>query len=225
MSEEFLQLLKENPQFWQEFQHDVTVTARRAVMQTLERGMKNKLRAEIASGKIENQMLRVGMEMRGLTPADFTPPSNKSGKVLENRMFVTLQSRNDVDVDPLLFWNQMLKLYKKMALQGKGCFTLEQRSEGDDKPHGWHIHWDLTLDRPLHMSVFFQQISQNMAKYMLFPRKPDGKIDYSNIDIKVYEPSRHDGYIRGDKMKLKKPKVEKDIRLRDALGIPHIFEY
>lgn len=144
-------------------------------------------------------------------------------KHLDYRLFVTLQSRNDKDVNPIQFWAQMQKLVKKMSLQGTGRFKLEQRSEGDQDPYGWHIHWDLLLDRPISMSVFFQQVAQCMAKYMLFPRV-EGKVDYRNIDIKAYG-DHHDKYMMGQKVPEKMPKVEKDILLRKRYGIPDIFSY
>lgn len=94
-------------------------------------------------------------------------------------------------------------------------YSLEQRSEGDETPHGWHIHWRVEFDTYSSKSIYIQQIYQCFQKYVG---------DQAAIDMKPWNDNQPK-YIRGEKISDKMGRVEKDKILRTKFLIPPFITY
>lgn len=198
---------------------------KKAAEELVRAAVRRKIKADIMAGKMDEVPPLVKLAVEDLGVEYFISETRGRPKhQVSGRVFVTLESRNDKAIDPMLFVCAMQRMVKKRALQGKGRFKLEQRAESGD-PHGWHIHWDLQIDVPVAFSTFCQQIYQSKMKEFLRPvHVTEGKTTYPGVDIKVYE-DRHDKYMLGEKTDDKKAKVLYDIELRDKMRMPHMFVY
>lgn len=131
---------------------------------------------------------------------------------------VTINAQDGID--PVRFFDQMKKCVKKSMLRSKrGCYVLEQRSEADQQPYGYHIHWLVEFEATSSPQTIAQQVFQCFSKY----------IAASNyVDVRDLTEQRWDQevrYLSGEKIEAKMPKVLKDRVLRKKYGIPEIISY
>lgn len=135
-----------------------------------------------------------------------------------NMYFITISAKDGVDY--YQFWSQMTKCIQKSSLKGSGMYVLEQRSEGEQDPYGFHIHWVVTFSSTTAKSVIVQQVYQCFSKYLAGP---------NYVDVRpLYEASECEAkrqYILGTKCELKMPKVLKDRIFRAKHNIPEYFSY
>jgi len=98
----------------------------------------------------------------------------------------------------------------------KHWYALEQRSEDSDT-HGVHCHilFEKGKNPPSKLQRAFK--SKFFDKYV----GSAACLDYKYITEDKFKDKLD--YIKGVKHKDKMGKVEQDIRLRDSLGIPHLF--
>lgn len=134
------------------------------------------------------------------------------------RWFVTVSAKDNIDV--FQFFNQMQKCVKKQKLQGSGKYVIEQRSESDQDPYGWHLHWLVQFDTQSSKSVIIQQVAQCFQKYISGTNYVDCRPIYSDEDWTAKQK-----YIEGGKKEDKMSKVEKDRLLRKKYKLPEIISY
>lgn len=124
------------------------------------------------------------------------------------KWFITIGAKDGIDFHA--FYRQMKKCIKKEKLCGKGVYVLEQRSQGDEEPYGWHIHWRVEFDNYHSKSVIAQQVYQCFKRYLA------GK---NYVDLKLWNDNQLE-YMDGNKTEDKMSKVEKDRMLRTKYGYP-----
>lgn len=173
-------------------------------------------RAQVESGKIEYADLKIAVDLIGAEHFKSEKRGRKSQTLMK---FVTISAKDNIDVHQ--FWKQMEKCIKKSKLRYKRCsYVLEQRSEGDQEPYGWHIHWLVEFEATSSAAIISQQVYQCFTKYL-------GGANY--VDVKdVYDEEQYQQkmkYITGSKKEDKMGKVKKDVELRNKKQIPHIITY
>lgn len=171
-------------------------------------------REKIASGEVTALPPALQRAVQDLGPEVFAPP-----KKPVQSYFITIGAKEGVD--PKEFWGKMAQVIKKKALQGTGEYSLEQRSEAEQDPYGWHIHWILTPKEYVTKSVVVQQVYQCFTKYVAAQ---------NYVDVQPIRPTEEDmarvkAYIQGQKCLEKLDKVARDKTLRQTLGIPEITSY
>lgn len=132
--------------------------------------------------------------------------------------FITISGKDPIDHS--LFFRQMEKCIKKQKLQGSGYYVLEQRSEGDQDPYGYHIHWLVHFETTSSKSVIVQQVAQCFQKFIAGSNYVDCRPIYSQEDWDAKKK-----YISGEKKPDKLAKVAKDVILRNRFGYPHLLSY
>lgn len=188
-----------------------------AYMEIIKAAYRRKARQEVQDDKVSHTLLRIAVADIG---KDFFVADSKAGRKSQQPMkFITINAKDGID--PKEFWEQMAKCVKKQKLQAKrGYYVLEQRSEGDQDPYGWHIHWLVDLEGTTSDSVVCQQV------YQCFQRFVAGKnyVDYRPIYNEEQWNQKLE-YMKGNKKTDKIPKVWKDRVLRPDLEIPEIISY
>lgn len=132
-------------------------------------------------------------------------------KVVEpTEHFITINCRPDVHMkvlEPLV--KRILKY--KWVMPGSKAVMEYHGSEGN------HAHAHMKIINTLAKQKTIEKIwAARDIKTMLSDRQ--------KVDHKFYVASQHDDYILGIKREEKIDNVELDRKLRDSLGIPHLFE-
>lgn len=179
--------------------------------------IKRKLRQDILSDAIPyDPVLKHAIQQVG---KDVFQATKVGRKALSLTKLVTINAKDGID--PVKFWQQMSKCIKKQMLQSKrGSYVLEQRSQGDQSPYGWHIHWLVEFETVSSHATIAQQVYQCFQRYL------GGS---SFVDVRdLYNEEQWAQklrYIGGEKNSDKMPKVERDRELRKKFRIPEIFSY
>lgn len=132
------------------------------------------------------------------------------------RWWITISAKDPVD--HYKFWTQMQKCIKKAQLKGVGKYVLEQRSEPDQEPYGWHIHWLVEFEQQSSKAVITQQVYQCFKTYLSGANYIDVKGVYTDD-----EWSAREMYMSGHKKPEKMGKVQQDQILRQKYGYPDII--
>lgn len=177
-----------------------------AVAELVKTAYKRYLRETIAAGKPEHPLLEEALKR---IPREAFLPVQKTA----TSMLVTVSAKDGIDVPA--FWAQMAKCVKKKALLGSGTYVLEQRSEGDQEPYGWHIHLYVKPHNHVSKSVMIQQVYQCFKLYVA---------GQNYIDVRPAADSVLP-YLQGQKAEAKMAKVARDKVLRAGLGIPDSISY
>lgn len=192
---------------------DIIEAARIDLIRSAARRM---LRAQIESGNIMYADLKEAVSVIG---AEHFKPQKVGRKSQSAMKFITINAKDNIDVHQFL--QQMEKCIKKQKLQAKrASYVIEQRSEGDQDPYGWHIHWLVEFDTTTSSSVIIQQVAQCFQRFIAGSNYVDVKDVYDDDQW-----SQKMSYIMGTKKADKMPKVEKDRVLRASLRLPQIFSY
>lgn len=113
---------------------------------------------------------------------------------------------------------QIMGLVTQITALPAGTYVIEQRSEGDEEPYGWHVH--ATYDSTYAPSKVKQFIYQKL--------KPHGwHRDNCRLYIKkCYNNAWEENYIRGNKFDASKDrKVLKDKELRLKYNLQDIYTW
>lgn len=123
---------------------------------------------------------------------------------------VTISSKDNID--PVLFWKRCTEYINNSEWIKKAIYCLEQRSQDDQEPYGWHIHVLGTFCVP--KSIIIQKTYKSFKRFVVAPNYIDVR---SSTDDRI-------NYIKGQKSQGKMPKVLKDRILRHSLNIPDWLE-
>lgn len=116
------------------------------------------------------------------------------------------------DHNTMLF---IMEVVKTVSCIPHGSFVLEQRSEGDEEPYGWHIH--ATADSTYAPSKVKQFVLQKL--------KARGYNAFVCVK-KCYNDAWEENYIKGNKFNaLKDKKVLKDKELRLKYNLQDIYTW
>lgn len=113
---------------------------------------------------------------------------------------------------------KILKIAIRTSAVKHGFYVYEQRSEGDEQEHGWHIHMSVNTTYPPSKITQFiwQQLKSrgyNFNKKIAIKSTPD-------------DGGFRDRYMQGDKSDASKDgKVKKDFILREKYGLEHFYEF
>lgn len=192
---------------------DIVKSARHDLIRSAARRM---YRSQIEAGTVTAPDLKYALEYIG---AEHFKAETRGRKSLSKLKFITISAQDNIDVHK--FWLQMKKCIKKSSLLSKrGSYVIEQRSEDDQEPYGWHIHWLVEFESTSSTAVISQQVYQCFSKYL-------GGSNY--VDVKdVYDDEQWQQkftYINGTKQESKMGKVRKDEILRNKLNLPPIISY
>lgn len=203
----------EELQRYSEFAGDIR---RKALDDVLMQAAKRMWRKKLAAGE-GGVFAEYLMQRIGLTTDDFVGET-RGRKKDTTRWFVTISAKDPVD--HYQFWQQMKKCVKKVKIQGSGMYVIEQRSEMDQDPYGWHIHWLVEFETQSSKAVIIQQVYQCFQRFLAGSNYVDARPVYTDED---WEAKRK--YISGEKKQDKMGKVEKDRFLRKKHGYPEIISY
>lgn len=173
-------------------------------------------RKQIAEDKVVGDgLLALAVKRMG---KDSFIEETRGRKKQTTKKLITINAKDGID--PVKFWNQMSKCIKKSALQAKQAkYVLEQRSEEQQEPYGWHIHWLVDFEATSSTAIIVQQVYQCFTRYLTGSNYVDVK------DVPDDHWEHKEKYITGGKKDEKMKKVEKDRKLREELGIPEIIVY
>lgn len=115
-------------------------------------------------------------------------------------------------VDPVEFWKRTDKFVQNNEWVKQAIYSIEQRSEGEQEPYGWHVHILGIFSYP--KSQIIQKTFRSFKSFVVAP---------NYIDVRPSTESRED-YIKGDKCPDKMSKVKRDRVLREELKIPQYAE-
>lgn len=189
-----------------------------AIKELIRVAYRRKLRQDIQDGNTAyHSLLNAAVAEIG---KDFFVADSKAGRKPQSRLkFITISAKDGID--PKKFMEQMDKCIRKQKLQAvRGCYVLEQRSEGPQDPYGWHIHWLVEFGATSSTAIVVQQTFQCFQRFVA----ATNYIDVRDIFNEDQWQQKHQ-YVSGKKSQVKMPKVWKDSALRDDLDIPHIISY
>lgn len=166
--------------------------------------VRKKLRQQILANNVQCEYLKMALDQHGRE--NFVDNREKSKT---HMFFVTINAKDGIDVVP--FWAQMKKCVDKALLKSnRSKYVIEQRSEGDQEPYGWHIHWLVEFEKHTPKSVIVQQVYRCFKSYVAGANYIDVRLVVGEDAWKMYEK-----YISGEKKEEKMGKVQKDIILRE----------
>lgn len=115
----------------------------------------------------------------------------------------------------------MERLIRKTAFKSGGSYVLEQRSEGDNKAYGWHIHGIV------HSTYAPSKVKQYMEETCDTLKIP--YVKKSSVTFKVVEAYNDDyenNYMSGNKFNdTKDGKVLNDIKYRKLYKLSDVYEF
>lgn len=123
---------------------------------------------------------------------------------------VTISGKDDLD--PKAFWERCEEYVENTTWITEAVYSIEQRSEGDQQPYGWHLHIVGKFAQP--KSKIIEKTYRSFKRFIVAP---------NYVDVRPSSIERYD-YVKGLKSDAKMPKVEKDRKLRKELGIPNFAE-
>lgn len=123
---------------------------------------------------------------------------------------VTLSAKEAID--PQAFWKRTTEFVEKSDWIKKCLYCIEQRSEEENEPYGWHIH--MLGNFALPKSKIVEKCYKSYSRFLAAP---------NYVDVTNSSESRSD-YLKGIKCPAKMAKVLKDKGLREKYGIPHYLE-
>lgn len=201
----------------EQVQAEVNTLRDQAMNDLIKQAFKRYYREVIQSGDVSKLPFKLQLAVKEVGVETFVS-STKGRKKDTSDWFITISAKDPVD--PVKFFEQMSKCVKKAQLRGKGSYVLEQRSEADQEPYGYHIHWMVHFDTQSSKSVIVQQVYQCFTKYLAGKNYVDAIPCYTPEEIAAREK-----YIRGEKKLDKMAKVEKDVLVREKLKIPRVVEH
>lgn len=137
-----------------------------------------------------------------------------------DRWFITISAKDGINF--IQFLRQMDKATKKQALTkvGDAYYVLEQRSEQDQEPYGFHIHWLLQTNTKTQKGKLVQQVYQCFTKYLAGANYVDVRPVHGDDAW-----SQKLSYIQGNKCADKMLKCQKDKVVRRKYNILDLYKY
>lgn len=204
MAENTLVVSSEDPLEQLLFQQQIADLRLQSKNELIRAAFRKKVRDDIANGRECDYMK---MALQFIDRSYFI--DNRCKPKDQRTFFVTINAKDDIDV--VQFWAQMKKCEKKTLLKSvRGRYVIEQRSEGDQEPYGWHIHWLVEFEKHNPKSAIVQQVYQCFKNYVAGANYIDVRLVVGEDAWKMYEK-----YISGEKKEEKMGKVQKDIILRE----------
>lgn len=172
-------------------------------------------RKQIEEGTCTNAFLN---RVVSITGKDAFKVESRGRKKQTLRKMVTISAQDGID--PSKFFAQMKRCVKKSMLQHKeGYYVIEQRSEGEQEPYGWHIHWLVEFDCTSSPKVISQQVYQCFKRFLA----AENYVDVKDVHTDEHWNRVKDKYLHGDKRQEKLVKSARDKVLRAELGLPSII--
>ena len=129
---------------------------------------------------------------------------------LIKQKMVTISAKDGIN--PVKFWQRSIEHITNSKYIEEAIYCLEQRSEADQEPYGWHIHILMKTSQP--KCKIIDKIHKCFKNYITARNYVD-----------VTKPNENsEKYLKGQKIEAKMKKVEKDIKLREKWGIPNFLE-
>lgn len=150
-----------------------------------------------------------------IVPREIVEGYIKSEKKTENHVMITVSAKEQ-GIDPAKFWKRFEEWVSNQTLVEPVISTLEQRSEGDTPAYGFHIHLIAKTTNP--PSKIAQRMIKSFSGFVVAQNYIDIKRITKDLDVRL-------AYLKGEKKEEKMGKVEKDIQIKNALGIPLFKEY
>jgi len=197
--------------------HEVFETIVQAQKDLIRSAARRMLKDQIRTGNVQSTRIQEALKF---IPAQYFISEETRGRKKDTKCwFITVSAKEDIDY--YKFINQMEKCLKKQKLSSvRGYYVLEQRSESDQEPYGFHIHWLVEFKEQSSGSTIQQQVYQCFQNFVAGSNYIDRKPVYDECQ---WEEKLK--YIKGEKNKIKQAKVLKDIIFRDKHRIPHLFSH
>lgn len=131
----------------------------------------------------------------------------------ESKM-VALTLNPPPDYSTVEYLQIFVDIVKSVSAVLSGAYVFEQRSQGSEQEHGWHLHFSInTTYAPSKVKQFVKQKLESRGYKMQMWATPD-------------DGGFRNKYMHGVKNHASKdPKVRKDFELREKYGLEHFYEF
>lgn len=153
-----------------------------------------------------------GVDIIDRMPDEVKALAKEKPKV-EGVFMITINARDGID--PKLFWKRYQEFMARQDYLDLIVASLEQRSEGDQEPYGWHVHILCKSDQ--YKSRIVDKVYKSFMKFVAGKNYVDVRKSTEDLDVRIE-------YVKGIKDDKKMGKVEKDKILKMTMGIPMFVE-